>query len=62
MQYVKIGSMIIEVEEYLMDSLFAHLWENEDVEKLGADTDIENSFGPVTHSYINFGILVKVGA
>jgi hypothetical protein len=57
--YVKQGSKIIEVRCNEVDELFSVLWEHNDVEKEGADTDFENEFGPLTHYYTN-GFLIPV--
>lgn len=51
MEYVKIGDKVIQVHEKETDDLFKYLWEYDDVEGKGAETDDENNFGEVTHYF-----------
>lgn len=52
-EYVKFGTKVIVTMEG--DALFKHLWEITpfQMEKHGAETDTENNFGEITHSFVN---------
>lgn len=58
-EYVKFQSKVIVTMEG--DALFKYLWDNRPLtmEKYGADTDFENNFGEITHSFVN-GKMLKL--
>lgn len=53
MNYVLFTNKVIEVEENETDALFGHLWDEhfESMVMYGAETDFENEFGEITHTF-----------
>ena len=58
-EFIKIGKKVIVTMEG--DACFAWLWcfTPDEIERCGAETDTENDFGEITHSFVN-GELLKL--